>query len=285
MKKPLKYQRKIIGVEKNLGFMYVPAQAQELMPAKTGKFSFLLQGNKKAIKLNYNAEHKRIFGLTPWYKKLKVTVNSVLDIELNSGLMKISLAEQKKITSPSVSYEDMDKGIDISGLSSTEKGNIVEDRIKELILLYGQGLLNVYKPVIDSRGIDLIVMRDGVFMPIFLQVKSRFNTVKRGTLLIDVGENTFTKHHSFYIIGVAFNPNTLEIEDKLLLIPSKDYDKQSTIVSAKNRRVKRMNVSMKEDSTGKGTQYFIKKSELVENLMDKFEEMEDTFKKLSGFIG
>ena len=80
------------------------------------------------------------------------------------------------------------------------KGNIVEDRIKELIILYGQGLLNVYKPVVDNRGIDLIVIREGVFMPIFLQVKSRFNAAEKETLLIDVNDKTFNPHHSFYIV-------------------------------------------------------------------------------------
>lgn len=40
----IKYQRQTIGVEKKLGFLYVPAQGQEYMPKKNGEFSILLQG-------------------------------------------------------------------------------------------------------------------------------------------------------------------------------------------------------------------------------------------------
>jgi len=38
--------------------------------------------------------------------------------------------------------------------------------------------LSVYKPVTDSEGIDLIVVKNGVFQPVFLQVKARFNLQK-----------------------------------------------------------------------------------------------------------
>lgn len=131
----------------------------------------------------------------------------------------------------------------------------------------------MYKPVVDNRGIDLIVMRDGVFMPIFLQIKSRFNAVKKGSILIDVSESTFSVHHSFYIIGVAFNPSTLELEEKLLFVPSKDYDEHSNTVTAKGKNKKRLTVSLKENTSAYGAKFFIRKKELVERLMEKFEEM------------
>lgn len=271
----IKYQRQIIGVEKKLGFLYVPAQGQEYMPKQTGKFFVLLEGDKTPVQLSYNADHKRIFGLTAWYNKYNVTAGTLLNIDLDAALMKVSIASA--INQPD-NEEKSKILIDISGLSSGTKGNIVEDRIKELILLYGQGLLNVYKPVVDNRGIDLIVMRDGVFMPIFLQVKSRFNAVKNGSLLIDVGDNTFSIHHSFYIVGAAFNPSTLELEDKLLLVPSKEYSDNSNAITVKGRKKRRMTVSMKENTKAQGAKYFIKKSELVEKLMEKFEEMEKYIK-------
>lgn len=272
----IKYQRQTIGVEKKLGFLYVPAQGQEYMPTKNGEFPILLEGDKKPIKLRYNADHKIIFGLASWYNKFNVKTGTILNIELSNSLMKLSVASMSE--QPDDEIEESEKLIDISGLSSGTKGNIVEDRIKELILLYGQGLLNVYKPVVDNRGIDLIVMRNGVFMPIFLQVKSRFNAVQNGSLLIDVGDNTFTIHHSFYIVGVAFNPVTLEVEDKLLLVPSKDYSESSNIMTSKGRTFRRMTVSMKDNTKAAGAKYFIRKSELVEKLMEKFEEMEKYLK-------
>jgi len=270
MKDSIKYQRKIIGVESKLGFLYIPAHGQEFMPAETTKVSVWLEGNAKPSDLNYNADHKRIFGLTTWYKKHNIQPGTVLNIELTQLQVKVSVAQQELAIQEEETEQDL---IDLSGLSSGAKGNIVEDRIKELILLYGQGLLNVYKPVVDNRGIDLVVMQNGFFYPIFIQVKSRFNAVKKGSILIDISESTFAVHNNFYIVGAAFNPSTLELEDRLLLIPSKDYEANSTLVSVNGKNKRRFNVSLKEGTKAKGAKYFIKKSELVEKLMEKFEEM------------
>jgi len=271
----IKYQRKIIGVEKKLGFLYIPAQGQEFMPSHSKKVRVLLGGGLKAAELSYNAVHKRIFGLTKWYNKNKVSAGTIVDVELTKEQIKLSIA---KGAVPIVENEDETDMVDLSGLSSGAKGNIVEDRIKELILLYGQGLLNVYKPVVDNRGIDLVVMKNGFFYPIFIQVKSRFNAVKKGSILIDVGENTFSVHNSFYIIGSAFNPATLEMEERILLIPSKDYEANSTTISVNGKNKRRFTVSLKTGTTAKGAKYFIKKSQLVEKLMEKFEEMGKYYK-------
>lgn len=266
----IKYQRKIIGVEKKFGFLYIPAQAQEYMPVHTTKVRMILEEGSKASELSYNADHKRIFGLTNWYNKHNVSAGTIVDVQLTKEQIKLSIAKREAVV---VESEDETDLIDLSGLSSGAKGNIVEDRIKELILLYGQGLLNVYKPVVDNRGIDLVVMKNGFFYPIFIQVKSRFNAVKKGSILIDVGENTFSIHNSFYIVGAAFNPATLEMEDRILFIPSKDYESNSTAISVNGKNKRRFTVSLKDGTIAKGAKYFIKKSELVEKLMEKFEEM------------
>ena len=275
MNDSIKYQRKIIGVEKKLGFLYIPAQGQEFMPAHTTKVSVLLEGTAKATELSYNADHKRIFGLTNWYNKNGVAAGAIIDVELTKEQIKLSVAKGEIVIPDTEDETDL---IDLSGLSSGAKGNIVEDRIKELILLYGQGLLNVYKPVVDNRGIDLVVMKNGFFYPIFIQVKSRFNAVKKGSILIDVGENTFSVHNSFYIVGAAFNPATLEMEDRILFIPSKDYEANSTTISVNGKNKRRFTVSLKRDTVAKGAKYFIKKSELVDKLMEKFEEMGKYYK-------
>lgn len=273
--KSIKYQRKIIGVEKKLGFLYIPAQAQELMPSQSEKVSVLLEGDKKATELSYNADHKRVFGLTTWYNKHKIEAGTILNVELSKELIKLSVAKQE---TPLLDDDEESDEIDLSGLSSGAKGNIVEDRIKELVLLYGQGLLNVYKPVVDNRGIDLVVMKNGFFYPIFIQVKSRFNAVKNGSILIDVGENTFSVHNSFYVIGAAFNASTLELEDRILFIPSKDYEASSTTITVKGRSKKRFIASLKVNTKAQGAKFFIHKSELVEKLMEKFEEMAKYYK-------
>jgi len=60
----------------------------------------------------------------------------------------------------------------------------------------------------------------------FLQVKSRFNANKKDNLLIEVSDKTFTSHESFYVIGASFNPRTLEMDNRLLLIPSKIFEQK-----------------------------------------------------------
>ncbi|MDR6571036.1 hypothetical protein [Chitinophaga ginsengisegetis] len=271
----IKYQRKIIGVERKLGFLYISAQGQEFLPSETSKVLVALAGISKTLELSYNADYKRIFGLTNWYNKNNISAGSILDIELTKERIKLSVAKSEIVIRDTEEGTDL---VNLSGLSSGVKGNIVEDRIKELILLYGQGLLNVYKPVVDNRGIDLIVMKNGFFYPIFIQVKSRFNAVKKGSILIDVGKNTFSVHNSFYIVGAAFNPTTLEMEDRILFIPSKDYETNSTAISVNGKNKRRFTVSLKDGTTAKGAKYFIKKSDLVERLMEKFEEMGKYYK-------
>jgi len=159
MKDSIKYQRKIIAVEKKLGFLYIPAQGQEFIPAHTTKVSVLLDGTAKTTELSYNADHKRIFGLTNWYNKNSVTAGTIIGVKLSKEHIKPSVAKSEIVIADTEDETDL---IDLFGLSSGAKGNVFEDRIKELILLYGKGLLNVYKAVVDNRGIDLVVMKNGL---------------------------------------------------------------------------------------------------------------------------
>lgn len=46
-------------------------------------------------------------------------------------------------------------------------------------------LLNFYKPVIDEREIDLIILKEKIYNPIYLQIKTRFNVHKRNNLGIN----------------------------------------------------------------------------------------------------
>lgn len=163
--------------------------------------------------------------------------------------------------------------IDLSGLSSADKGDIVEDRIKELILLHGKGELNVYRPVTDTEGIDLIVKRKEQFQPIFLQVKGRFTMHGKSTLIVDIRSKNFKKHHSFYIVAAHFDGEKLELHDNLFLIPSNDLIKVGTIVKARGQERYRIVASIKDEYKGKWKEFVVKKSDLANKLLDKFDEM------------
>lgn len=76
---------------------------------------------------------------------------------------------------------------------------------------------------------------------------------------------------SFYIFGVSFNPSTLEIDDKILFIPSNAFNDKATPIKSENK--KRVNVSLKSNSNGKWTRFLVSKSDLVSKLFEKFEEI------------
>ena len=203
MSESMRYERKLIGVEKKLGFLYVPAEVRAMLPNENAELKVLLPGENKPKIKSYNSDHNRIFGLTPFYRKYDLSAGDMISVEVSQELINITLKEKTKIED-SEEKED-DNFIDVSGLSSQSKGNIGEDRIKEIILLYSQGLLNVYKPVIDDRGIDLIVLKEKIYNPVYIQVKTRFNVHKRNRLILTINGNTFKPHHSYYVIGLSFN--------------------------------------------------------------------------------
>ncbi len=260
----ISYQRKLIGVEIKLGFLYVPSDARKNLPNENAQIKVRFKNAKKTLSHTYNSDHNRIFGLTDFYRKNKLKIGSLLWVQVSADEVKINLATQEKIED---SEETEDENfIDISGLSSQSKGNIGEDRIKEIILLYSQGLLNVYKPVIDDRGIDLIVLKEKLYNPIYIQVKSRFNVHKRNRLILTINGNTFKPHHSYYIVGVSFNQKKMELDDKILLLPSTEIESLGTQLSDGNYRI---TVSMAGGkTTGKFKDYFVSKEELVNHLLE-----------------
>ena len=167
---------------------------------------------------------------------------------------------------------EIEEPVDISGLSSTSKGDIVEDRVKELILLKGQGLLSVYKPVTDTEGIDLIIVKNGMFQPIFLQVKSRFN-LQRNSFITNINKKTFNPHHSYFVVGAYFDLSSMELFNNLLLIPSNDIAKKTNAITLKNRIIYSIVSPLILESKSKWSEYLTNKNELTNKLIEKFEEM------------
>lgn len=262
-----KILRKLIDVEIRLGFIYIPSQNIELMPDINTKIEVNL--DDKIEKVTYNPVHRRIFGLTSWYKKHNLKVGQEVIIIRENNIYKFELKNKKENEEIQEIIDDL---IDISGLSSTAKGDIVEDRIKELILLHGQGLLSVYRPTTDSEGIDLIVVKNGMFQPIFLQVKSRFN-LSGNSFITNINKKTFNVHHSYYVICAYFNLTKMELFNNVLLIPSSIIAEEAILLKNSKRPSYQIVASLAEGSKGKWSQYFINKSDLSNRLIEKFEEM------------
>jgi hypothetical protein len=265
-----KFIRQLIEVEIRLGFLNIPVHGVDLMPSEKTQIKVDLDGETKL--LTYNPEYRRVFGLTSWYKKNKLKPKDTIQFSLVGNKYKLIVNNETK---NEVSSKQV---LDLSNLSTQAKGDIVEDRIKEFLLLHGQGLLSVYKPVSDTEGIDLIVVRNGRFHPLFLQVKGRYTLHQGRSLILSVKVKTFTPHANYYVIGAYFDPNTLEVDSNLLFIPSKDLVKNAVKVSSKNGEWYRIVSSIGDKSSGKWTEYLIKKEDLATKLIEKFEEMDKYIK-------
>jgi hypothetical protein len=261
-----KFVRKLIDVEIKLGFLHIPAAGIEMMPEKDTKIAVAIEG--KENQLTYNAKHKRIFGLVRWYKAHNVRVGDEVVFEKDGSKYVLSFKDKSQETP----LKEAETLLDISGLSSQAKGDIVEERIKELIVLQGQGLLSVYRPVTDTQGVDLVVTKAGMFQPIFLQIKGRFNVEKRGYFLMDINKKTFTPHHSYFVVGAYFNPQKVEIDENVLLVPSIEVEKGPVVKSARGESLRIQN-HLSPDSQGRWAPFLIKKTDLANKLLEKFEEM------------
>ena len=74
----------------------------------------------------------------------------------------------------------------------------------------------MYKPVIDDRGIDHIILKEKIYNPIYIQVKTRFNVHKRNRLILTINGSTFKPQHSYYVVGLSFNHERMEMDENLM---------------------------------------------------------------------
>lgn len=261
-----KQKRRIIEVEKRLGFLYIPTKLRSDLPINEEQIKVKYQ--EQEVALRYNAKYNRIFGLTDFYRNSDIDEGDFLLLNINGDTLEIAkYIEGHEQTQE----EDANDTFDISGLSSKAKGNITEDRVKEYILLYSQGLLNVYKPVIDEDGVDLIALQSGIFHPVYLQVKSRYNVAEDGRMILTISGSTFKAHHSFYLVAVSFNKQTLEIDDKILFIPSHIIDEKASRLPNGNLR---LTASLKEGSQDQWCSYIISKAQLAEKILEIISDMD-----------
>ncbi|MCQ0113089.1 hypothetical protein [Zhouia amylolytica] len=275
MTNTITYQRKLIGKEVELGFLYVPAEARTELPNENAELNVLLPNAKSTNNHSYNSDYNRIFGLTSFYRDNNLAAGSIIEVEVSQEQVKIKLNNIESVLEND-EEEDDENFIDMSGLSSQMKGNIGEDWAKEIILLYSQGLLNVYKPVIDDRGIDLIILKEKLYTPIYLQVKTRFNVHKRNRLILTINGNTFKPHHSYYIVAFSFDQNKMKMSDKILLIPSQEVENLGIKIADGNWRI---TVSMAGGkTTGKYKDYFVSKEEFVNTLLERIETISSIVK-------
>lgn len=271
-------ERRLIAVEIKLGTLNLQVEHAEDFPEKTGSIQVHLGSADTRVSLRYNVDYRRIFGLVGWYRDVGAKAGDRVRIEkLGDGVYRLTHLPTKGTgtceTAAAPSEAEERASLDLSGLDPTAKGRIVEDRIKDIILLFGQGELHVYRPVVDRVGVDLVVVKSGSYHPLFLQVKSRFN-LQGNSLIFNVTEATFHAHASFYIVGAYFDPVRLEIHDRLLLIPSKKVPELANKIRPGGKRKFQVNTSIRPEVRNPWSEFFCSKEEFVSRLLDKFSELE-----------
>jgi|TARA_R100000479_G_scaffold51000_2_gene23953 hypothetical protein len=274
MSNTITYQRKLIGKEVELGFLYVPAEARSALPNDNAELNVLLPNTTETSRHTYNSDYNRIFGLTAFYRQHNLQSDSIIEVEVSQEQVTIKLNNINEVLE---NEEDEDENfIDTSGLSAQMKGNIGEDWAKEIILLYSRGLLNVYKPVIDDRGIDLIVLKEKLYTPIYLQIKTRFNVHKNSRLDIRIKGTTFKAHHSYYIVAFIYDQTKMKMSDKILLIPSQEIPSLGAQLADGSWSI---TVSMAGGkTTGRYKDYFVTKEEFVNTLLERIETISTIIK-------
>ena len=172
--------------------------------------------------------------------------------------------------------------LDLRGLTSTQKGRIVESRVQELVLLHGGGLLSVYTPASDIEAIDLIVLKKGEFRPLYIQVKGRFGLSGRGRNLFiqDVRVKSFRPHPLFYVVFAYFDPGSLELYDNLFLVPSEDMKRIGTLIHGGRKGDKRYRIATSLNPTPKSKwhHYLCHKRELAGKLLATIDQVYALFK-------
>jgi len=273
-----KGSRQLIAKEIELGFLRVPASIKKYFPKEKNKMICLINNRKK--ELLYNPKYGRITGLVEYFRKNKAKPKDLINFEKTEEYTKLTFqkVEDKEKEKISIDISEAEDIINYSELPTQTKGNIVEQRIAELILLYGQGKLNVYKPVNDIEGIDLIVVKSGVFQPIFIQVKSKFK-LRNNSFQIGVRARNFNIHHAFFVVGAYFDPKSIDIFDYLIFISSIDYKEKTVLVRKETKNAMYvLDARLTPESNSKFTPYVVRKDNLVNKIFEKFEEIEKYIK-------
>jgi len=89
---------------------------------------------------------------------------------------------------------------------------------------------------------------------------------------MDINKKTFTPHHSYFVVGAYFNPQKLEIDENVLMIPSLEVEKGILVKSGRKECIRIQNY-LSSESRGKWAPFLIKKVDLANKLLEKFEEM------------
>lgn len=148
-------------------------------------------------------------------------------------------------------------------LTASQKGNIIESQIANMVTLLSDGEIAASIPIVDDFGIDLLLSRKGSYNTLYIQIKSRFVTGKRYKYRCDFGvrKQGFSPHPKMYVLCVYFDQQT-ETIDTIWLIPSKEIE-----VNSVGKRAHRIVASRNPKSVDKWSKHKVTPKQLIDNIM------------------
>lgn len=152
-------------------------------------------------------------------------------------------------------------------LSPKQKGDIAENRISEIILLYGDKL-SCYKPISDDEGIDLIVKRKKTNKTYFVQVKSVWRN--SGVVVASVKKDSVINKHNLGIVFCVFDMEDGEISNLLWFIPADKFVKSAGYNKKYDRYI--FVGGKKQRETNTWNKYLIDKRDLANQIINQMKK-------------
>lgn len=214
-------------------------------------------------------------------KTPKATMNAQLVVDINkkgsqslfakAGPSTFTLnTEIQEIKKEELTEEHEKKEYKVSNtLMSVQKGNIVEARVSELILLYGTNL-SCYRPLTDDEGIDLIVKEKGSLKSIYIQIKSNFSDDFSKPFVATVKERSVVDNYSMAFIFCLFDTSKGDVHDYVWFVPAPDFVRMAH--KDKNQLLGFVSGKQKKDSN-KWDAFMIDKRDLADRVISQLQRI------------
>jgi hypothetical protein len=154
-------------------------------------------------------------------------------------------------------------------LMSVQKGNIVEARVSELVLLYGVNL-SCYRPISDDEGIDLIVKEKGSLKSIYIQIKSNFSDDFSKPFVATVKKRSVVDNYSMAFVFCLFDTAKGDVHDYIWFVSAPDFIRMAH--KDKNDLLGFVSGKQKKDSN-KWDAFMIDKRDLAGRVMEQLKRI------------
>jgi len=110
------------------------------------------------------------------------------------------------------------------GISSSQKGRVIEQLVGATLILQSNGALRVSLPLVDDEGVDLVVSNRSNDKTLLLQIKGRFS-LNKGSYRTYVRRSTCTSKSNKFLLFVYYDKEKTALFEKCWLVPASKFCK------------------------------------------------------------